>query len=259
MGKDYSTDLYKKSYSNEYVKSYQHSDIGQPMQKTEPTTDTVRAEGRLKPKKITQPTTKPKAEVVTKTEKPLDKTAKTKEDLVVQPLEIKPKEELPPPYSSIKETKPKSEEESPSLNESVSYIKPEVDDKFGLDTLEYPIEHIHGDTYRNLYTQQEINVDQARNLLISNGFKPKKAYNILGVAAVTIAAVWLFSFFGIMIAIAFGARMYQKENIVYEKTTSLHNLKYSMPPTYEEEMAYKAQGIICIIIAIIAGVIKFVQ
>lgn len=252
MGKNYTSDSYKKSYKKDYVKTYRYGhdllfsgeksgavDAEGPASRTSP----IRKETRLKSVNVSKPKPvvreEPKIEVVEA--EPVIELIPDNEPVIKPYAEIKVtevKEELPPPFDFLKEE-----------------IKKRVD----IDSFDYPVEHLYDDTYLNVYNQKEISEEEARELLYKTGFAPKKEIGILPIIFLSIVSVVLFGFFGVAIVFIAGVFLYKKESITFEKIVNFRKLRFSMPATPKELVMHKIQGVVCFIIAVVGSIIKFVS
>lgn len=252
MGKNYASDSYKKSYRKDYVRTYRSGhdllfsgeksgtvDAEGPASRTNP----IRRETRLKPVDVSEP-------------KPV-----IQEDTVIKEVEAEPVIELIPddepvikPYSDIQVTEVKEE-----LPPPFDYLKEEIKERVDIDSFDYPVEHLYGDTYLNVYNQKEISEEEARELLYKTGFAPKKEIEMFPIIFLSIVSVVFFGFFGVAIVFIAGVLLYKKESVTFEKIVNFRKLRFSISATDKELTVYKFRGVACYVIAIIGFVIKLVS
>lgn len=270
MGQDYSNISYKKTYTGDYIKSYKSGHVyiyEPPTQEKKQSKDSVLAEGR---RRTARPETrtiakKPKAEprkTETKPQPVLEQKVESKETPIIEPIiEVKPKLVDPEPKPQIKIDIPpqKAEvqkEELPPLfdlegvfNKKKENVNPQI--------LKYPIKHLHGTTYLDVFSGREINEDRARELLHTAGFTPKTSSGII-LIFVGILAVFFFGYFGLVPILLTGFWLFKKDNTTYTKMDNMEKLSISMPATKYEMMIYKFQAVICFIIAVVTFATKSV-
>lgn len=263
MGRDYSDSSYKKSYRADYVKSYKSGHVyiyEPPTQEKKQSKDSVLAEGRRR-------AVRPEARSVAKTPKVEAEKAKPKPQLVteqmVEPkvtpviepiIEIKPKlaDSEPKPQRKIDIPPQKAEaqnEELPPLFDLEGIFNKKKED-VNPQILKYPIKHLHGTTYLDVFSGREINEDRARELLHTAGFTPKTSSGIIPIF-VGILAVFFFGYFGLVPILLTGFWLFKKDNTTYTKIDNMEKLSISMPATKYEMMIYKFQAVICFIIAVV--------
>lgn len=261
MGQNYSDSSYKKSYRADYVKSYKsgHVYIYEPptVEKKQPE-DSVLAEGRrrtLRPEvKVIEKTKAKSVEVkkpVTKEKTAIEQKNESKAD-ELKPKTVEPKPpiiiEIPP-----KETGIQKEELPPLFNPEGTFNKKERN--ADPETIKYPVKHLHGTTYLDVFSGREINEDRARDLLHTAGFTPKTNSGILPIF-LSIVALFFLGYFGLVPLILTGFWLFKKDNTTYTKVTNMEKLSISMAATKYEMMIYKFQAIICIIVAAVTFIAK---
>ena len=263
MGQDYSDSGYKKSYAEDYVKSYKSGHVyvyEPPTQEKKQSKDSVLAEGRRKtPRHENRPVAKaPKVETEKVEAKPQPVTgqkAEPKETPVAEPvIEIKPKPVAPKPKTEIKieippqKPEPQKEDLPPLFDLEGIFNKKE--EKTNPKTLKYPIKHLHGTTYLDVFSGREISEDRARELLHTAGFIPKI---FPGIIPIFIGAliIFFFGYFGLLPILFAGFWMFKKDETTYTKVSNMEKLSISMPATKSEMMIYKFQAAICFIVVVI--------
>lgn len=263
MGQNYSNISYKKTYTGDYIKSYKsgHVYIYEPPTPEKPQSkDSVLAEGRLRtPRSENRSTTKtPKVEAKKTEAKPrpvTEQKVEPKKTFVIEPIiEVKPKftESEPKPQPKIEiptqETEIQKEELPPLFDlEGIFNTKKENNNP---QTLKYPVKHLHGTTYLDVFSGREISEDRARELLHTAGFTPKTSSGIIPIF-IGILAVFFFGYFGLIPIMLVGFWLFKKDDTTHTKITNMEKLNFSMPATKYEMMIYKFQAVICFIIAVI--------
>lgn len=238
MGQDYSDSLYKKSYAKDYVKSYKSGHVyiyEPPMQEKKQSKDSVLAEGRRRiPRPETRSLTKaPKVEIEKAEVKPAPVTEKKVESQI--------KAEILPQKTGMQKEEPTPLSDPESIfNKKEENINPKI--------FKYPVKHLHGTTYRDVFSGREINEDRARELLHTAGFTPKTNSGILPIF-LSIVPLFFFGYFGLIPIMLTGFWLFKKDDTTYTKMTDMEKLSFSMPATKYEMMIYKFQAVICFIIA----------
>lgn len=269
MGQDYSDSSYKKSYAKDYVKSYKSGHVyiyEPPTVEKKNSKDSVLAEGRQRAprsevKKIEK--TKPKTVEVRKTVEKVIPVVEQKTEqkiaTIVEPKieEIKPKIEEPKAQIIVditpEKNEPKKEELPPLFDlEGVFNKKNQNADA---EVFKYPIKHLHGTTYLDLFSGREINEERARDLLHTAGFTPKTSSGILPIF-LSIIALFFFGYFGLVPIMLIGFWLFKKDDTTYTKMTNMEKLSFSMPATKYEMMIYKFQAIICFIVAAVSFIAR---
>ena len=268
MGQNYSDSLYKKSYAKDYVKSYKSGHVyiyEPPVAEKKLSKDSVLAEGRHRtPRAEPRPIAKtPKVEskkVEVKPQPVVEQVAENRETTVAQPIvEIKPKPTDPKPKPQIKiEIPPQKpeiqKEELPPLFD-LEGIFDKKKENVNPQILKYPVKHLHGTTYLDVFSGREISEDRARELLHTAGFTPKVASGIIPVF-IGILAVFFFGYFGLIPIILVGFWLFKKDDTTHAKITDMEKLSISMPATKYEMMIYKFQAVICFIVAVVTFVTR---
>ncbi len=270
MGQDYSDSEYKKSYTEDYVKSYKSGHVyiyEPPAQEKKQSKDSVLAEGRRRtPRHETRPVAKaPKPEPKKAEAKPqpvAEQKAEPKQTPAAEPvIEIKPQPIAPKPKTEIKieippqKPEPQKEELPPLFDLESIFNKKE--EKTNSKTLKYPIKHLHGTTYLDVFSGREISEDRARELLYAAGFNPKIFTGIIPIF-IGILIVFFFGNFGLIPVLLAGFWLFKKDETTYTKLSNMEKLNFSMPATKYETMMYKFQAAICFIVAIIAFASKII-
>jgi hypothetical protein len=257
MGQNYSSSPYKKSYRADYVKSYKSGHVyvyEPPTVEKKQSKDAVLAEGSRR-------TPRPEAKEIDKTKAKSAGVKKSvaKEKPAIEPdvEEIKPKAVEPKPRIIVdipyQETKIQKEELPPLFDPEGVFNKkgrnadPEI--------IKYPVKHLHGTTYLDIFSGREINEERARDLLHTAGFTPKTGSGMLPVF-LSIAVLFFFGYFGLVPLILTGFWLFKKDNTTYTKVTDMEKLSFSMPATKYEMMIYKFQAIICFIVAVVSFVAR---
>lgn len=272
MGQNYSDSSYKKSYANDYVKSYKSGHVyiyEPPTQETKHSKDSVLAEGRRRsPRTETRSTAKSRTVEAKKTEVAptlpiVEIKAEPKEAPAIEPkIEVRPKiaNTTPKPQITVEVPPVKAEphkDTPPPAFDADEYFnkkKENIDSK----TLKYPVKHLHGTTYLDVFSGREINEDRARELLFAAGFTPKTASGIIPVF-IGIIAIFFFGYFGLLPIILTGFWLFKKEDTTHTKMSDMEKLSFSMPATKYEMMIYKFQAVVCFIIAVITFATKNIQ
>ncbi|MFV0536711.1 MAG: hypothetical protein ACK5M3_04975 [Dysgonomonas sp.] len=271
MGQDYSNISYKKTYTGDYIKSYKSGHVyiyEPPTQDKKQSKDSVLAEGRRRtPRAETRPIAKtPKAatkKTEVKSQPAMEQKVEPKEIPVIEPvIEIKPKLSEPSPKPQIKiDTPPQKaeaqKEELPPLFDLEGIFNKKKEDT-NPQMLKYPIKHLHGTTYLDVFSGREISEDRARELLHAAGFTPKTSSGIIPIF-IGILAVFFFGYFGLVPIMLTGFWLFKKDNTTYTKIDNMEKLSISMPATKYEMMIYKFQAVICFIVAVVTFATRTIQ
>lgn len=261
MGQNYS-EKYKKSYKEDYVKSYKKERIYEaPPAERQAAEESVAAEGHRRvsrPEPKVKPVDrKPKVEVKT-----VEVESKPKVEVKDLEIESKPENEV---IIEIK-PKPRPAPQSPadSPYEGSSTYKEETPPPFDLlrqqlkkdsETADYPVEHLHGNTYLNVFTGREISEARAREILLGDGFRKKNSM-LMPILFFCILLMIFFGYFGIVITALCAVMLFKRENTGYTKIKNLRSLSFTMPATSEDKMLYKQEAGLCLVVAIIGIVVK---
>lgn len=285
MGKDYSSGYYIKTYGAEYVKSYSLNSqqksaydetvkeyykvskkIGtrsyskaekgayDGLQPTGEQAGSVKAEGRKKPvsNDIKQKLSKPNEPV--QKPKVVENTPPPKTTVSFD------KVETPPPY---KEKDSLSEDEPPK---SRSEIKPKIEErKESVDTYDYidqkavsnPVRPLSDGNYINNYTQEIVDGDEARQILIHAGYTAKELMKLGLFFLAMIFIGYKLPIIGPLIFILWGIYTTMRKMTTMEKFIGGVILKCPVPADSEELSNYKRRGTIYLFIGILMVILQF--
>ncbi|MFT3993122.1 MAG: hypothetical protein QM660_02350 [Dysgonomonas sp.] len=281
MGKDYSSDSYKKSYNNEYSKVY--STLDQKKKRAElldsyntiskKLNDTPYSRSEKNTFEGLAPTIDTKVDAAGPRRREKGKIMRS--DVLVsstpQPqvqasanssqYKDSPKQVIPLPGSS----KPnKINSESGKSNEvPPPYVPPkEVAKSFtsgdysyiNSDSFEAPILPLTGGKYRNIYTEEIVDEIEARNLLRRAGYEPKDSISMGWIIFICIVPLFAFKFVGPIILIAFGIWNRRKNKTVFKKVKAGVNLNFPMPAIEEELNKYQTRASVYILVGVLVAI-----
>lgn len=218
-----STGQYKKSYEGDYTKKYRNDtsiEIERQSLKREYQTDT------------------PKQEEIA--------TPETSREFVE---EVKNRTQHP--SSAYQEVENKTESWNTTYEEDIE----EDDGNYNYHA--YPITEIGHERYRNLKTNKEINLDQARNVLEMAGYEPNPNSNIGAIAFAFIAANIAVPFFAPIIAIGYGVFRINTKTTTWVKGFGKQIYKYKMPSTQSELDGNRTIGKLAIGVGVITALIHY--
>lgn len=222
MGKDYSTNTYRKSYENEYVKEYanprkKRNELEEQRKSYESVTkqETVYEKNETKPK-------------IRKTEIPVQEQ---------KPL-------VPPPFDAEKNKTQRVRNKN-----DYSYI-----DK---NSLLHPVVSVAGGKYRNIYTDEIVSLPEARKILEYAGYAPKTPIETKNIIIITlILSLFPVTIFGPIVWAVYGWTIKSKHVVVMEKQLNMSKLTYELPANDYDKEIFVKKGNIVIITAIIAGIVQ---
>lgn len=276
MGKDYSTNAYKRSYINEYVRSYAKSSeqqsqydesvaeyntiskkigtrtyskreksayTGLQLSETN-STATVRAEGRQRPLR--------KRQIISVEEADKRKEKNSQKPLISDKNKISEQTELPPPYNP-KEGKNKPDSRPADNTENrhrYAYIEPSL--------VTNPVIRLNNGNYRNIYTKEEINNKEARQILDYAGYKPKEMISLKLFLFICLFTIPL-KIIGPIGIIIWGIWFLIKPTTVMEKNQMGFLLRITVMANRTEISGYKTRGALYIAAGIVIGIFQFMN
>lgn len=293
MGKDYSSETYKKSYSNEYVKSYKDTNIQKKLyddrrkeyntiskklndkpysksekekydglQSTDPDSKgRVKAEGERRTGRTPRPLARPAQPQQIQTPNPAKTTLPQKEDKRT----YEKQEPTAKPWGEYQTETADTIKKVP-VNEKVEVPPPYIPKKEVLQESsnnDYinpssdtpPVAHLPNGKYRNTYTGKTISESEARRLLEQAGYYPKKGISPLIFLLICGIAIPL-KIIGPAILVIWGASKQKTVNTLYEKRVNGMKYVFHMPATPEQIAAQSKQGVLYVVIGVVIGIIQ---
>lgn len=286
MGKDYSSGKYIKTYGAEYVKSYglnsqQQSAYDETVKEyykvskkigtrsyskaekgtydglhpsTGEQTGSVNAEGRRKPMpkdvnhKLSKPETSAQNPKVAKNT-PAPNTTISFDNV-----------ETPPPY---KEKDALSQDEYPKPK---SEVKPKVEErKKSVDGYDYidqkavsnPVRPLPDGNYINNYTQEIVDGDEARRILIHAGYTSKELMKLGLLFIIMVIVGYRLLVIGPAVFVLWGIYTTMRKTTIMEKFVGGVILKCPIPADSEELSDYKKRGTLYLFIGILMAILQF--
>ena len=263
MGKNYSSDIYKRTYDGDYVKSYSKDSAQRKLlderrreydtiskkvndrpysksekesydglQNTSSESDgRVKAEGERRTGQVPRPLQQvPSFNRTTSADRVVDGSQKASATR---------KEEAPPPYIPKK----KSEQDD------YSYIDPDSDQP--------PVSHLPEGKYCNSYNKKIISENEARRLLERAGYYPKKGLSLL-LFLLVCAIAFPLKIIGPAILLIWGVSKQKTANTVYQKNVNGVKYAFHMPATTEQQAEQSKQGMQFIIASAFIFVIQMI-
>lgn len=224
MGKNYSTGIYKKTYGGEYVKTYENYRNNKALYEQR------RKEYETISKKL-------ESKPYQQSEKKVYEAARTQTDT----LNVPKKEQIPPPYNPQSEFK------------QTDYSKIDV------NSLKHPIISVGAGAYRNIYTGETVNIEEARKILEYAGYRPKPLANMGMFFLFLLVIAILLKGVGPIALIAWGLISKSKHMTDYIKMVRTNVLVFQMPASDAERQAYKNRGNMYIGAGIMVGLIQIIM
>lgn len=224
MGQNYSTSAYKKTYGGEYVKTYDSYRNNKALY------DQRKKEYEAISKKL-------ESKPYQQSEKKVYETTRTQTDT----LNVPKKNQVPPPYNPQSEFK------------QTDYSKIDV------NSLKHPIISIGAATYRNIYTGETVNVEEARRILEYAGYKPKPLANMGMFFLFLLVIAFLLKGVGPIALIGWGLISKNKHMTDYIKMARTNVLVFQMPASDAERQAYTNRANMYIGAGIVIGLIQIIM
>lgn len=239
MGKDYSTDTYKRTYGAEYIKAYKNYRNNKALFE-ERKKEYEKVSKKLDNKPYQQ------------SEKAVTQTVSNPTSTLSPPKPQSAKSQTPPPF-------PKQVTEIPPPYNSQSEFKQTDYSKIDINALKHPIILIANEMYRNIYTGETVDAEGARNILEYTRYKPKPLSNMGLFFLFSLVVAFLFTGLGPIALIAWGWLSKNKNVTDYVKTIGTNTLVYPMPATDTEKQAYQKRGNIYIGAGVMIGLIQLIS
>lgn len=290
MGKDYSTAEYRRSYGSEYKTSYKRTiaeeELYDEQRRSYNTVskkigtrsyskvekggtyeglksisqndgDTVYAEGRKRVKISTR-----QSEKLSKNKdsgaSAQDVEIRNKKTETSPPLRNKKGNMSPPIYkgSGAKTEEQKSIQPARDRNEEEGdHHKYHYIDR---NSNELPIIDLGNNTYRNRYTDEVINAQEARNILEYVGYEPKPLINIKLFLILCLFVALPIKAVGPLLIFIWGVNMLQKRTTIMQKNVNGYIFRSVLPADETDLAIYKNRGITYCAVGIVIGILQFI-
>jgi hypothetical protein len=242
MGKDYSTSTYKKSYGTEYVKTYKNYRTDKALyEEQRKAYETISKKLDSKPYQQSE-------------KKVYDKNASTQKQVKKNP----PQSQQPPKYIEKKSSEYTITEVPPPYDAQSEFRQSDYS-KIDINALKHPIVLIRGGMYRNIYTDETVNEEEARRILEYVGYKPKPMANLGLFFFFLLIVAFLIKAAGPIGLIIWGWITKSKSMTDYVKIIGTNALVFQMPASDIEKLAYRNRGNTYIIAGIIIGVLQLLS
>lgn len=269
MGKNYTDTNYKKTYGENYVKSYgnrrvmkqlynegvkSYKEITQKVSsynKEEKgkydgleidNTSVIDVLGKANKRQVPKETQKAKKAVTineTKTVSPKVTTSTTQKQASSQTV-------TPPPYI-------------PAEEEKKTKKKVARDYEFYRNMVTPPVMPMGNGMYREMNKKEVVDEREARKILGYADYAPKEQLNLIIFYIIALVGGFAFSLVGPVAIVAWGVFTKGKNTTVYEKKLQMGSLAVTMPATEQEKDNYQKRGQLYINVAIVIGVIQFIR
>lgn len=235
MGQNYSTATYKKTYGTEYVRSYRNYRTNKALyEKSKKEYETISKKLNNKPY---QQSEKGKYEtVISKVNIP--DTAKTSARPIQKQSTVI---EMPPPYTAQNEFR------------QADYSKIDT------NSLKHPIVSVGVGRYRNIYTDEIVDTEEARRILEYAGYKPKPVSNMGLFFFFVVVIAFLLKGVGPVALVIWGFISKNKSMTDYIKIIHANALVFQMPASEAEIQAYNGKGNLYITAGFIVGIIQLIS
>lgn len=290
MGKDYSTAEYNKSYGGEYTTSYKRNSAEEELYDaqrrnyntvskkigtrsyskvekggtyeglkgiSQSDTDTVYAEGRRRIK------------VSTKQSERLNKDRGTgsatknvhvsdKKEETPPPFKDKEAATLPPINKTSDTTKREQNKSQPSKRELPKEKTSDDYHYINKNSNEMPIIDLGNNTYRNRYTDEKIDVQEARKILEYVGYEPKPLINIKLFLVICLFIALPIKIIGPIVIFIWGANMLKKQTTIMQKEVNGYIFRCVLPANDIDITIYRNRGITYCAVGIVIGISQFI-
>lgn len=266
MGKEYSTANYKKTYGENYVRSY-----GDRHKIKKIYNEGVKSYKEITQKKVTYNQNE-KSEydgIEADTTSVIDILEKTNKRSVTSNSNIQKNEEakiyIQNQLNTIISSLPSSNVTPIKAVTPPPYIRPKEEKKVTRNYEIYrklvipPIEPIGNKMYREADKKEIVDEQEARKILSYADYSPKAQLNLIIFFIVALIGGIFFSLLGPIIIIVWGVLMKGKSTTLYQKKLEIGNLSVAMPATEQEEADYKKRGNLYICVAIVMGIIQVLR
>lgn len=241
MGKDYSTNTYKKTYGSEYIKTYKNYRNNKAL------FEERKKEYEKVSKKLDSKPYQQSEKTIIQTQ-----TVGNPTSTLSPPKKQLTKSQTPPPF-------PKPIVETPPPYNPQSEFKQVDYSKIDINALKHPVISVGNGMYRNIYTGETVDEDGARNILEYARYKPKPLANMGLFFLFSLIVAFLFTGIGPLALIIWGWLSRNKYTTDYVKMIGTTTLVYPMPATDIERQAYKNRGNIYMGAGVIIGLIQIIS
>lgn len=160
--------------------------------------------------------------------------------------DTKPKPPAPQVSPAQTEVRPSREVRSQNV-----YDTYETEDDGNYNYYNPPIIRIGENRYRNLKTNKEIEVNEARKVLNLAGYTPKKSIGFGSIIFAFIVANIVFSVVAPFLAIGYGVYKSLSMSTTWTKQNGTNIYNFSLPPSPNESSKNKKIGLVCIVVGIL--------
>ena len=119
-----------------------------------------------------------------------------------------------------------------------------------------PILHLHGNQYRNMYTREEVDGEEARQILEYCGYAPKKMISLPIFFAICLFLALPLKILGPVGLMIWGYNTINKKNVTLQKEQAGMIFRSQVPLSSEERSEYSKRGVLYIATGIIIGLLQ---
>jgi len=148
---------------------------------------------------------------------------------------------------------------APSSENKKTKKKASRDYEFYRNMVTPPVVPIGNGMYREMNKKEVVDEREARKILSYADYSPKEQLNLIIFYIIALIGGFAFSLVGPIAIIAWGVLTKGKHTTMYEKKLQMGSLSVTMPATEQEKANYQKRGQLYINVAIVIGVIQFIR